>query len=561
MSDKPSSPPSRWRRGYFPIVWLAALGTIWLGFEIAERLGRIDRDVEMVAYILLGNLAWLGLLVWGLFRWPRFLALPAGVRWGVRGLTALMVVLVFSSLEVEYDGDTGWRRVRWRWAKDPDQRLEAIRERRPAPDWGSRPNDYPRFLGGGYWAEVKGVELDPDWKTHPPEQLWRKAIGAGWSSFAVVGPYAITQEQRGPNELVTCYEIATGEPVWSHADESRHDPDTMHGGLGGVGPRATPTVHGRRIYTYGARGIANCLDGPTGEVVWTRRFDESTGYEPLLWGNSSSPLVLSDLGIVVYAVGKSLDQEKGSLVALDLETGETRWESGVQTTSYASPVAAEIGGVEQVVHVNESSVGGYRASDGEQLWEFEQPGQSNGGASCSQPIPLDDDRVFVSKGYGEGARLAELTTSTDGSFEAKIAWKKPVMQTKFSNVVVRDGYAYGLDQGNLACIEIATGKREWRKRRQPAWGHGQVLLVGDLLLVLTETGEGVLVECQPEKFVEVASQQLLAEEGITWNHPVIVGDTLLVRNGVEAAAYRLQLKPESDEAATAPAEGEPAGEQ
>src|SRR5690606_31731973 len=137
-------------------------------------------------------------------------------------------------------------------------------------------------------------------------------------------------------------------------------------------------------------------------------------------------------------------QEKGSLVALDLETGETRWESGVQTTSYASPVAAEIGGVEQVVHVNESSVGGYRASDGEQLWEFEQPGQSNGGASCSQPIPLDDDRVFVSKGYGEGARLAELTTSTDGSFEAKIAWKKPVMQTKFSNVVVRDGYAYGL---------------------------------------------------------------------------------------------------------------------
>jgi outer membrane protein assembly factor BamB len=296
-------------------------------------------------------------------------------------------------------------------------------------------------------------------------------------------------------------------------------------------------------------------------VVWTRRFDESTGFEALIWGNSNSPLVVADEGVVVYAVGKSLDPAKGSLLALDIATGETRWQSGAPTTSYASPIVAELGSVRQVVHVNESSVGGYRTSDGEKLWEFEQPGQSDGGASCSQPIPLEGGRVFVSKGYGEGARLAELTSSADGAFEAKLIWKKPVMQTKFSNVVVRDGYAYGLDQGNLACIEIASGKREWRKRRQPAWGHGQVLLVGNHLLVLTETGEGVLVECRPDKFVELASHQLLSDEGITWNHPVIVGDMLLVRNGVEAAAYRLSMAPESDEFATVPAEGKPAGEQ
>ncbi len=560
MSDKPAFQFFRWCRGTFPLVWLVILGLICLGFEIAEATGKIDRDVEMVAYILLGNLAWLGILVWGLFRWPRFRALSAKTRWGLRGLAALLVVMMFSSLKVEYDGDTGWRRVRWRWAKNPDERLEAIRERRPAPDWGSRPTDYPRFLGEGYWAEVKGVELDPDWKTHPPQQLWRRAIGAGWSSFAVVGLYAITQEQRGPDELVTCYELATGEPVWSHADESRHDPGTLQGGLGGVGPRSTPTVHDQRIYTYGARGIANCLDGPSGEVVWTRTFDAATGYEPLLWGNSSSPLVLPELGLVVYAVGKSLDPDKGSLLALDLETGETQWQSGAPTTSYASPVLAEIGGVLQVVHVNESSVGGYRASDGEKLWEFEQPGQSNGGASCSQPIPLEGNRVFVSKGYGEGARLAELTVAADKALEAKLLWKKPVMQTKFSNVVVRDGYAYGLDQGNLACIEIESGKRQWRKRRAPPWGHGQVLLVGDLLVVLTETGEGVLVKCQPEKFAEVASHQLLAGQGITWNHPVVAGDTLLVRNGEEAAAYRLPLADDSGDLATA-TEREPAGEQ
>lgn len=549
MSDTPTTKGFRSRRGLFPLIWLVSMILLGLAFKLAEVWELLARDVVIVATIVLGNLAWLGVVIWALFRWPWFLCLSPQIRWGIRVLTALLIVAGFSSLEVEYDGDTAWRRVRWRWAKSPDQRLESIDQRLAATDWKSSPHDYPRFLGGGYWAEAKGVRLDPDWESQPPQPLWRRQIGAGWSSFAVMGPYAITQEQRGPHELVTCYKLQNGEPVWSHADEARHDPGSLQGGLGGVGPRATPTIHGQRVYTYGARGIANCLDGPTGQVVWTRRFTPSTGFEPLLWGNSSSPLVIPELGIVIYAAGKSLDPQAGSLLALDLETGETRWRSGGPTTSYASPVLANLGGILQVVHVNESSVAGYRASDGRLLWEFDQPGQSDGGASCSQPIPLSSDQIFVSKGYGEGARLAEITRSPQGTFVAKLEWRKPVMQTKFSNVVIRNGYAYAIDQGNLACIEIKSGKRQWRKRRSPAWGHGQVLLVDDILLVLTETGEGVLVKCGPEKFEEVASHQLLDASGVTWNHPALAGDILLVRNAREAAAYRVALRQQSSSGA------------
>src|SRR5205085_2082707 len=131
-------------------------------------------------------------------------------------------------------------------------------------DWRPTPHDYSRFLGNGYWAEVKGVELETDWKTHPPQELWRHEIGAGWSAFSIVGNYAVTQEQRGENELVTSYKVDTGEPVWTHADKTRFDPADVKGSLGGPGPRATPTVLGDRIFTQGGTGIVNCLDARTG---------------------------------------------------------------------------------------------------------------------------------------------------------------------------------------------------------------------------------------------------------------------------------------------------------
>ena len=123
-----------------------------------------------------------------------------------------------------------------------------------ATDWQTTPHDYPRFLGTGYWAEVTGVELETDWKAHPPQEVWRHEIGAGWSAFAIVGNYAVTQEQRGDEELVSCYRVDNGELVWTHSDPARFDPADFQGGLGGIGPRATPTIHDGKVLTQGATG-------------------------------------------------------------------------------------------------------------------------------------------------------------------------------------------------------------------------------------------------------------------------------------------------------------------
>ncbi len=131
------------------------------------------------------------------------------------------------------------------------------------------------------------------------------------------------------------------------------------------------------------------------------------------------------------------------------------------------------------------------------------------------------------------------------SFSATPVWSpspKPVMKTKFGNVLIRNGFVYGLDGVALECVELETGNKRWKKRRRPPFGHGQILLVGKTILILTEQGEVVLVEVTPEKYHELASMQVFDTEQITWNNPALAGDLLLIRNAKEAACYRLPLQ-------------------
>ncbi len=555
MSSDPATSKSRdskWWIRWFPLLWSALLAVLYglIQYWLANGM---DTDKGVVATIAILNLAWMGLLVWLLFCWPPIVRLSIAQKWLLRAAVAAVVIAVFASIDVDYDGDSRWRAIRFAWNADPDEQLEALEASNVANGWQTSPDDYPRFLGSGYWAEVSDVMIDDDWEARPPELLWKQPIGAGWSAFAVVGDYAITQEQRGAQELVVCYRAIDGDVVWTHADNARHDPTDLGGGLGGIGPRATPTVHNGRVYTMGATGIVNCLDAQTGEPIWSHNIPEEYAVTPLLWANAGSPLVVPDTNLVVVNGGQANDADGHSLFAFDRDTGALVWQAGPQVTSYASPVYAVFAEVPQIIQVNESTVSGHRVDDGQELWMFEQPGSSSGNASCSQPIPLADDRVLVSKGYGIGAKLVQVDGADTMKFGAEQIWAKNVLKTKLANLVVRNGYAYGLDHTLMSCVDVETGKRKWKKRRSGGLGHGQVLLVGDKIFVLSETGEGVLLECNPDKYVELASMQLLTEDGVTWNNPVIAGPLLLVRNNLEAACYRLPLLSQSpDEAGAGP---------
>ena len=382
--------------------------------------------------------------------------------------------------------------------------------------------DYPQFFGPNRDGKLSGPKLARDWEANPPEELWRRTVGEGWSGFAIVGDFAVTQEQHGEQEAVVCYKTTTGEVRWVHLDSGRYFTT-----LGGLGPRATPTIDDGKVFTVGATGILNCLKLSTGELVWSVNILKDNGASPPEWGVAGSPLVVD--GKVIVSPG---GREDKSLVAYDRETGEKVWAAGSDVAHYSSPVLATLGGVEQVLILNAGTLASHRLEDGEILWEYPWDGKF---PNVALPIVLDGDRVLASSGYGVGSHLIQIKVNEDKFFANEI-WRTLHMKAKFTNIIEVDGYVYGIDDGQMACLNLDRGRREWKEGR---YGHGQEILVQDVLLITTETGEVLLLDPSPEESRELTRMQVF--ESKTWNPPALAGDYLLVRNDREAACYRLPV--------------------
>jgi len=398
--------------------------------------------------------------------------------------------------------------------------------------------DFPQFLGPVRSNSVEHLGLAGDWKARPPKRIWRQTIGAGWSAFAAVNGHAVTMEQRGLSEMVACYNLRTGHLEWAYATAARYD-----NLRGGVGPRSTPTISEGMVYALGALGHLVCLDGATGRCLWEKDLLREGGSTPdeeaavVPWGRSASPLLVGDR--VIVPLGGAKGKRLVSLAAYDKRRGTKLWEGGEWQISYSSPVLATVAGTEQVLSVNEDTISGHDPQTGKLLWEHPWEGRSDATPNVSQAVPIPPNRVFVSKAYGGGALLLELAPSAGGTLAAKVVWAQPkLMKTKFSNVATLGGYVYGLSDGILECVELASGSSPWKACH---YGHGQILRADDLLLVLSEKGEVVLVEATPDRSNHVLGR-FQAIEGLTWNHLALYGPYLLVRNAEEAACYELPLE-------------------
>jgi len=410
-------------------------------------------------------------------------------------------------------------------------------EKRPVARTGNEPAGFPsvpaatetRALWPGFRGPdrdgiIHGVRIETDWSRSPPVQLWRRPIGPGWSSFAVRGDLLYTQEQRGDDEVVACYRLTTGEPVWRHRDAARFWESNA-----GAGPRATPTLSDGRVYTMGATGIVNALDARDGSVVWSRNAASDTGKKVPGWGFASSPLVVGDVVIVAAA---------GALAAYDLATGEPRWHGPPGGWGYSSPHLLTINGVAQILLLNGAGVISVAPADGTLLWTHPWPGDG-----IVQPAVTAGGDVLIGtgSGLGSGAGIGIRRVAVahgPGGWTAEERWTSNGLKPYFNDFVVHDGHAFGFDGSILACIDVKDGKRKWKGGR---YGHGQLVLLSDqnVLLVLSEEGELALVAAAPDQFTELA--RFPAIEGKTWNHPVLAGDVLLVRNGQEMVAFRLSL--------------------
>ncbi|MCC9608151.1 PQQ-like beta-propeller repeat protein [Blastopirellula sp. JC732] len=455
-------------------------------------------------------------------------------------LTVVGIFFIFFKIQ-HVDGEMK-PKFAYRFAPVADQRLGELEGDGGGEGLSTKTteHDFPQFLGPDRNLVVAGPNLS-DWNANPPQEVWRRPIGAGWSSFSVVGDLAYTMEQRGPSEYVSCYRVADGEPVWTFKHDARHE--TV---LGYVGPRATPLIHNGKVYAVGATAKFFCLDAATGKLQWEHdllaEFDATVAQAEAItnWGRSSSPLLYpgKERELIILPAGGPTREESTSLVAYDAESGEKVWTGGKEPISYASVNLFQLGDETEAIIVNESSVAGHNPETGEQLWITPWPGSSAGAASCSQAVDIGDGKILVTKGYAIGAKVFLIEKGADGKYAVNDIWEdNRLLKTKFTNVAIKDGYIYGLNDGILECVTAEDGDRQWRER---GFGHGQLLMVGDKLLVMTEDGELVLVDATPDGYHEAGRIQALESEiSPNWNNLCITGDLLLVRNAEQAACYRL----------------------
>jgi outer membrane protein assembly factor BamB len=526
----PASPPAAKIRPWPAVVIVALAAAAILIIRLEPEFLHGMKTVSSMAAL---GMAAAALLFW-------FVAFSGFSRQArVRGTIALVAMMIALVAAVRIDGFGGemFPILAWRWTPTAEERFAARQAQEPRPD---RPeadavdlsaatgHDFPGYLGANRLGVVEHVRLDPDWQSHPPRELWRREVGLGWSSFAVVGEFAVTQEQRGDEEVVACYELRTGRPCWVHSDRARFSET-----LGGDGPRATPTLHQGRVYALGATGILNCLEGGTGKPLWSHNILEEHGATNIDWGMAGSPLVVDDL-VIVCPGGPG----GHSVVAYHAESGECAWHSGDDRASYVSPQLANIAGVRQVLTMSAQALESRDPASGKIVWQH--PWAEAQSIKCAQPAVLSDfgyaageGQILVSSGYGIGSQLIEI--AREGSdWNTRPLWQSKQLRSKFSNMLVREGHVFGLDEGILACVDLKTGKRRWKQGR---YGYGQHLLVDDLLLIQAESGEVVLVAASTQEHRELARLPALSSK--TWNPPVLAGRVLLVRNDREAACYEL----------------------
>lgn len=527
----PVLPRRRWFR--FPVVVLALIALAILTPRVWELL---DLDPGPLLYMQM----------WG--TWIVMAAVPALAIWyflfsGYRWQTKLIAVGMLGVLagasaaavsKVELTGS--WQPLfRFRWEPDPaDQLAQYLSQQRradglPATDLTIGPLDFPRYRGSNCDGVVTGVTLATDWSARPPRELWRHACGGGYAGFAVAGNVAVTIEQRGDDEAVVCYDRATGKERWVHSYPAlfhRSEP------MGGDGPRTTPNIHDGLIYSLGATGVLVCLDAE-GKEKWKVNILDDNQATNIDWGMSGSPLIVDDLVVVNPGINPAVNAGM-SLAAYDRKTGKKAWAANNRAAGYSSPQLATLAGQRQILLFDAVGLGGFDPKDGRQLWSH--PWETMMNMNISQPLVIGPDQVLISSELSNGAALLRIKRDGD-QFAVEEVWQNRNLASKFSNPVLHGGNIYGLNYRILACLDAATGDKRWKDGK---FGHGQVLLVGDIILVLSETGEVALVAADPASYRELA--RIKALTGKTWNTPALAGNQLFVRNHYEMACYELPAK-------------------
>jgi len=385
-----------------------------------------------------------------------------------------------------------------------------------------------------------------DWDKTPPRLLWAvsalggtaRPIGGGYSSPVVVGGRVFLQDYHDGEERVVCLDAVTGKFLWEKsfpADYSGTDRTYA------TGPRATPAVEGNSLYVVSAAGelLRIDYDDTAARIVWRsdllREFDAPKPQ----WGVACSPLIEGPL-VIVQPGGT-----RGSVAALDKNTGDIRWRAGSNPPGYSSPVAATFNGVRTILALTGDALLAVRADDGTVTDSYDWKTRYNG--NIATPLVVDD-YVFISSAYGQGSALLRVESRNNGPrFVPVYARRGRAFQNHHSSSVFlatgeKDRYLFGFDgqagSARLKCVNFDTG------RDQEGWeadglgtGSGTLILVDRHLVIQTERGELALVEASPREFRLVARLPRVLSGRNNWSSPALVDGRLYLRDESKLVCY------------------------
>ncbi len=424
-----------------------------------------------------------------------------------------------------------------------------------------RADDWPEWRGAGrrgVFAETGLVETFPD---DGLSVAWRSPVHAGYAGPAVAGGRVFVTDARRPDpgatavvERVLALDERTGAVLWHREWE------TDYAGLQlvyAIGPRATPTVDGDRVYVLGAMGHLLALAVEDGRLLWEKDFPRDFNTAVPSWGMSGAPLVDGDR--LIGLVGGEPDAK---MMAFDKYTGEELWRSlsSDWEPGYSQPIIIEAGGARQLIAWHPRDISSLDPETGEVFWEVRHIVDM--GINPATAVQSDRHLFFTSQ-YG-GARMLLLDTDRPG---ARVLWEGVgesdpdygfdfnTLNSVISTPLIDGDYVYGVDgHGVLRCLELGTGRRVWETEaligESTNWATAFFVRNGDRYFINTDTGDLVIATLTPEGYNEISRTALIEptnpyvrrrQSGSTvhWSHPAYANKHIVVRNDREIVRLSL----------------------
>jgi len=372
--------------------------------------------------------------------------------------------------------------------------------------------DWPQFLGPAGDGTSLETGLNLDWAAKEPQQLWKADVGTGCAAITVAGGKAYTVGQvRTGMDTIFCFDAVTGTELWKYDYRQKLEPTYYSGG-----PSSTAIVSEGRLYYVSKDGEIYCLDAVEGRLLWQKSFVNDFQGLKQTWGYAGSPIIKDQL-IICEPGG-----EGASVVALNKVTGEPVWKAGKGKAGYATPVLFSNSQHTGFACFNQGGLVGYDFT-GKEL--FRHPWKTQYDVNAASPLH-HEGLFLISSGYNTGCGLVK-----PGVEKTEQVWKNKELLLQFQNMVLVDGKVYAVSGDNqsratLKCLDLLTGKPQWEERMRE--NRGSILVVQGKLLVLSESGELLLVQPDAKAFNQLASVQVNRKP--CWAPPALADGLFYSRN-------------------------------